>query len=357
MKRRQATARLLCAAGAGVLPLTALGQPRLRLTAATGHPAVFLWVKLLDEFFIPEVDRRLAAMSWQGPIDWTKAWGGTLVKLGNESRGLSEGIADVGIVATVFEAARFPLQNVSYVVPFGTDDVAIVGTVLAELHEQVPAMRDAWTQNNLVYLGGASLDSYHLWSRFPVRSIDDLKGRKISAPGPAANWIRNTGAVAVAGSLPTYYEDIKSGVSEGALSFSTGAWGARLHEVAPFITKVGIGSMFACALVVNKRRFDGLPPDVQRVLREVGAEYARRYADIQSRSASSLLDQAQAAGAKVTELSPGERQRWADTLPNVARAWADELDAKGLPGRQVLNAYIAGLKQRGAVLPRDWSAR
>ena len=28
-----------------------------RLTAAAGHPPVFLWIKLLDEFYLPEVDR------------------------------------------------------------------------------------------------------------------------------------------------------------------------------------------------------------------------------------------------------------------------------------------------------------
>ena len=67
----------------------------------------------------------------------------------------------------------------------------------------------------------------------------------VPAPGPSANWIRGTGAVAVAGNLNTYYEDIKSGVSNGVITFATGAWGAKVHEVAPYITKVNFGSQFA----------------------------------------------------------------------------------------------------------------
>jgi len=39
-------------------------QQTIRLTAAAGHPPVFLWVKLVDEFFIPEVDKRLAAAGY-----------------------------------------------------------------------------------------------------------------------------------------------------------------------------------------------------------------------------------------------------------------------------------------------------
>ncbi|MCL4744098.1 MAG: C4-dicarboxylate TRAP transporter substrate-binding protein [Burkholderiaceae bacterium] len=334
----------------------AQAQQSFKLTAAGGHPPVFLWVKLLDEFFIPEVDRRLAAAGGKVKVEWTKAWGGTLIKLGAESKGIADGVADVGFVGTIFEAARFPMQNVSYFTPFGSDNIATVTGIVADLQARIPAMGDAWTKNGLVYLGGAALDSYHIWTNFPIRSVDDLKGKKISAPGPAANWIRDTGAVAVAGSLNTYYEDIKSGVSNGAIVFSTGAWGAKLHEVAPHITKVNFGAMYAGGIAINKRRFDALPPEVQAVFREVGAEYSQRFAAAQAGAASALLAKMQEGGAKIAELSPAERKRWADTLPAVAKTWAADLQSKGAPGNEVLSGYIDGLKKAGTQLPRDWSA-
>jgi TRAP-type C4-dicarboxylate transport system substrate-binding protein len=336
---------------------SAQAQQVIKLTAAGGHPPVFLWVKLLDEFYIPEVDRRLAAAGNTHKVEWTKAWGGTLIKIGSESKGISDGVADFGFVGTLFEAAKFPMQNVSYVAPFGTENLGAVGAVVAAMQKSIPAMGDAWTKNGLVYLGGAALDTYHLWSNFPVKSIDDLKGKKISAPGPSANWIRNTGAVAVAGSLPTYYEDIKSGVSNGAITFSTGAWGAKLHEVAPYVTKVNFGAMFAGGVVMNKRRFDGLPPAVQQVFREVGAEYEKRFAEAQNATATALLQKMGEAGATISELPAAERKRWADTIPNVAQTWAADLQSKGAPGQEVLKAYMDGLKKSGANLPRDWSAQ
>ncbi len=357
MKRRIFQTSLLSAALVLGGLSTAQAQQSIRMTAAGGHPPVFLWVKLLDEFFIPEVDKRLAAEGNKHKIEWTKAWGGTLIKIGSESKGIADGVADIGFVGSLFEAARFPMQNVSYVAPFGTDDLGVVSATVADMQARIPAMADGWTKNGLTYLGGASLDTYHLWTNFPVKSIDDLKGRKISAPGPSANWIRNTGAVAVAGSLPTYYEDIKSGVSNGAITFSTGAWGAKLHEVAPYITKVNFGAMYAGGVAINKRRFDALPPEVQKVFRDVGAEYSKRFAAAQTAAANALLKQAEAAGAKVSELSPAERKRWADTIPNVAQTWADDLQSKGAPGHEVLKAYMDGLKKSGAVLPRDWSAK
>ena len=82
-RRLIASAALLAAAS---LAAPAHAQQTIRLTAAAGHPPVFLWVKLIDEFFIPEVDKRLAAAGGKTRIDWTRAWGGTLIKIGASRR-------------------------------------------------------------------------------------------------------------------------------------------------------------------------------------------------------------------------------------------------------------------------------
>ncbi len=344
---------LISAAFVDVGPATAKVET-IKLTAAAGHPPGFLWIRLLTEFFVPEVNKRLAA-GGKHKVEWTEAYGGTLIKLGSESAGIKDGIADLGFVSTIFEAAKFPLQNVSYMAPFGTDNIDLVTKVTTELQNSIPAMNDAWAKNNLVYLGGAALDTYHIWSTFPIRSIDDMKGRKISAPGPSANWVRNTGAVAVAGTLSTYYNDIKTGVSDGTLTFITGAWGAKVHEVAPFITKVNFGAMFAGGIAINKARFDKFPPEVQKIFREVGDEYSVRFAKAQAEAAEGLLQRMAAAGGKISELDPKERLRWAEVLPNVAKPWAADLDGKGLQGTAVLRGYMEGLKKAGASLPRDWT--
>lgn len=350
---------LLQALGAFVLvSLTspAMAQQTIKITMSAGHPPAFLWVKVLDEFFAPEVDKRLAAAGNKYKIEWTKAWAGTLAKVGQESVAIKDGVSDMGFVGTLFEAARFPLQNVTFYAPFGTNDVALTSRIIAELQEKYPQMNDAWAKNNLVYLGGASLDSYQLFTTFPVKSIDDLKGRKISAPGTAANWINGTGAVAVGGNLSTYFEDIKAGASEGALAFITGAWPAKLHEVAPFITRVNIGAMYAGGIAINRRKFDSLPPEVQKIFREVGLEFAARFAKLEIETAAALEQRMKDAGAKVQELDAAGRKKWADALPDIGKIWAKDLqDKQRLPAAAVLEDYMALLRKAQVELPRDWS--
>ncbi|MCC6608301.1 MAG: C4-dicarboxylate TRAP transporter substrate-binding protein [Burkholderiales bacterium] len=333
----------------------AQAQQVIKMTAAAGHPPVFLWVKTLDEVFIPEVDKRLAAAGGKYKIEWTRAYGGTLVKLGNESTAMKDGISDVGFVATIFEASKFPLQNVSYYAPFGSDDIAVVTNAIADLQKRIPAMNDAWGKNGLVYLGGAALDSYHLFAKFPVARYEDLQGKKINAPGPSANWVKNTGAVGVAGNLNTYYEDIKSGVSDGALTFATGAWSVKLQEVAPYIVKVNFGSQYAGGIAVNKRRFDRLPKEVQKAFVEAGQAYSTQFAKAQTELASQRMQEMVKAGGKIIELSDAERKRWADALPPIGKIWGAEMQAKGLPATEVLRGYMDALKKAGAKLPRDWA--
>lgn len=359
MTTRRRLLRTITAAPAALLtlrPPSARGQSqRLRVTVAAGHPPVFLWVKLLDEFFLPEVDRRLKAAGIPLEIEWNRAYGGTLAKLGSELDTMRDGISDAGFVSTVFEAAKMPLQNVSYVCPFGVEDVFLLASIVERLQESIAGMGQAWARHGLVYLGGAALDTYHVWSKKPIRGLADLEGLKLSAPGPSANWIKGTGAVAVAGTLTTYYNDIQTGVSDGALTFATGAAAARLHEVAPHVCKVGFGAMFGGAIAIAKRTLDKMPEAARAILVAVGRAWTRAYAEAQTALAERRMAEMVGAGARVLELDPAERRRWAETIPNVAKGWAQDLDRKGLPGTAVLEGYMKAQIEAGVPILRDWS--
>jgi TRAP-type C4-dicarboxylate transport system substrate-binding protein len=343
-------------AAALAMPAIARGQEVVKLTAIAGHPPVFLWVKLFDEMFITEVDKRLAASGAKVKIEWTKAYGGTLAKLGTELEAIRDGIADIGFVSSVFQAPQLPLQNVTYVAPFGSGDIATVTSVVEKLQDTIPAMGEAWTRNKQVFLGSAALDDYHLFTTFPVKSIDDLKGRKIMAPGPSANWVNGTGAVAVASTLPEYYNNMKTGVAEGVLTFVTGAVPIKLWEVAGHLTRTSFGAQYGGGLTIAQAKLGRLPAEAQKIFRDVGKDYSVAFAKAQAERVDAGLKTMQDAGLKVADLAPAERERWAKAIPNTAKKWAEDLEAKKLPGKAVLKGYMDGLKAAGVKVPRDWSA-
>ena len=330
------------------------GAEEYRLTIASSHTTALPWVGVMATHVVPESNRRLEAMGSPHSIRWTEAYGGSLYKFENTLEAVEIGLTDIGWVGTLWELSKMPLQNVTYYAPFVTDDFQMLYGIMNELHESVSALTDAWTSQNQRFLGGSVLDTYHLMTNFPVESVDDLRGRKILAPGPSATWHEGTGAVAVEGGLTTYYTQIQTGVADGVLTILTGAPPYRIHEVAPFITLVGIGGQLTGGMSINLDTWNALPDDIQTVLDTLGDEYSVGVANELGVRYERGLQSMQDDGATVTELSNEEKLKWLDGLPNIARRWAEATEERGIPALEVLSIYMEAVRARGGTPLRDW---
>src|SRR3546814_3622331 len=109
------------------------------------------------------------------------------MRLGSDATALNDGLGEIGCVSTIFAAPKFPLLNITYYTPFGTDDISIVSKVITTLQDKIPEMKAAWTKNNAVFLGATGLDAYYLFTKNPVEKPDDLKGLKINAQNGRAH--------------------------------------------------------------------------------------------------------------------------------------------------------------------------
>ena len=323
------------------------------VTVVAGHPPVFLWVKLLTETLIPTANKALEGTG--DSIKWTEAYAGTLAKVGGEIEAMDADLAQIGVVSSLFAPTLLPLQNVTYVTPFGSPEVDVAFGTVDKLHDELPEMREAWEKLDLEYLsGGFGLEDYLLMTKFPVNSIEDLKGRKIGAPGPAVNWLRNTGAVGVSGNLTTYYNDLQTGVIEGVIVFPTAAAAAKLHEQAKYVTMTNFGAQYAGAVVAKKSWFDAQPESIRNAIRQGVDAYAAAYKEELKKRLAGSLEAMKAGGAEFSELSAEARKEWAETLPPIAKEWAADLDGKGLAGTKVLDTYMSRLRESGFQPVRDW---
>lgn len=326
----------------------------IHLTIASSHSTGLAWIGTMQKLVVPETNRRLEARGSPFRVRWTEAYGGALYKYEHTLEAIEIGLTDMGWVGTLWELSKMPLQNITYFTPFSSEDYYAIVEVYNELHRTLPAMQAAWTAQNQRFLGANALDSYHLLTNFPVTSVADLRGHKILAPGPAAAWLEGTGAVAVDGGLTTYYTQLQTGVADGVLTILTGAPAYAIHEVAPYITLVGLGGQVSGSLSINLDTWSRLPKDVQEVLAELGPEYSRGVADELKRRYDEGLERMREEGAIVTSLPVEEKGKWVALLPDIAARWADATEARGFPAREVLNAYMEGIRARGGQPLRDW---
>jgi TRAP-type C4-dicarboxylate transport system substrate-binding protein len=359
MTTRRTLACLALAAALCAAALPARAQQTIKLTIASSHPTTLPWVGLMSTLFVPEVNKRVEALGKGYRIEWREAYGGQLYKANATLTSVEQGVTDIGWVFHNLEAAKMPLSQFGTVTPFTTDDVRIILAIANEMNERVPALRQEWERNNMVFLGATGVDTYHLFTKAPVKTYDDLKGRKISAPGSIGLWLRGSGAVPVDGALTSYYTDIQSGVSEGTLSIATGILPNKIYEVAPHITTVNIGALYIGGMAMNKDSFEKLPPELQKIVKDVGKEYSRVLGETLMQRYEGALKTMAEVGARqpvpvsVTPLAPAEREKWVRTLPNLAADWVRANAARG-PARDIVKAYMDALRARGVKPVRDW---
>lgn len=344
---------------AGMLALPAQGQETIDLTVASSHPTVVPWVGMIQTHFMARTDEILAE-SGNYKIEWNEAFGGQLYKANATLTSVEEGITDVGWVFSFLEQAKLPLSQASSNAPFASANPPAILAVMEELYETNEAFRKEWEQHNLKVLGFTATDLYDFYTKEPMTGIEDISGMKISAPGVLGNWLRGTGANAVDGALTTYYTDVQTGVSDGVLTLALGALPIKLYEVAPVINRFAAGGAFSGAIAINRDSWDALPEEVQNAMIEAGKYYTVSHGqDLVEKHEGALnrmveVGAGQSVPVQIVQMPEGELAEWANMLPNIAKEWAEPLDARGIPATDFLAAYMEGLRSRGETPVRDW---
>lgn len=336
---------------------SAHAQQTINLTVAAGHPEIFLWVKHIKETFIPAVDAELAKKG-EVKINWTQGYGGTIVKLGSETDAFQSGIMDVGQMSGVFNPATMGLLNLTYAMPFGPADARGVTTAVEKaLMDTEGALAKLEEATGVVYIGGGiAIDDYNIGSTKELTRIADFNGVKLGGAGPNLAWLAGTGAVGVQGSFVSFYNDIKTGVYDGYIGWMTAGVPAKLYEVAPNWNEVHFGAMYIGGWGVRKETWDTFSDDTKAAFRTAAAIYTKAYFDEQEARYEAAKKTMLDSGGKVVTLDAAERSAWIKALPNPTTAWAAAAEARGEPGKKVLEAYRDNLKAAGFTFERDYLA-
>lgn len=325
-------------------------QEVIKVTMASGQPAVFLWVKHLNQTFIPVVNAELAKAG-RYKVAWNEAYGGTLAKGGSELETMQHGISDAGAVVTAFHSSKMPLNNLTYVVPYGPTDANVVMKAMDSV-QRLPELTAEWNKYNLMYLGGFAIDDFNLVTRFPVNAMKDLIGKKLGAGGNNLAWLRNTGAVGVQGNIVDHYNNAKTGVADGAIGFLTSAVPAKLYEVMPYFTEVNMGSMYVGAVAVNRDRWSKFPEEVKDAFRKAGIAWQVAYHAEQGKQLEAALGAWTQGGGRIAKLTPAERLKLINAMPNLASIWINQ--AGGAPAKKVLGVYMEQIRATGFKFLRDF---
>ncbi len=347
---------LMGAALASVMALPVAAEETISAVVIDGYPDRALWVKEFTNFFIPEVDKRLAE-SGNYKMNWQENYGGSIVKPKGVLEGIQLGLGDIGIVTTIFHSSKLPSQGISGSTPFVASDSRAVAKAVDEIAREFPAMQNEFAAQNQVYLAtGVVLDTYQVFCTEPVSTVSDLEGRKVAGAGLNLRYLEGIkDAAGVRGGLTDFYNMLQTGLVDCAMLWPEAAKTFKIAEVAPYMLKADLGAVNSKTITVNSDYWAKLPDEVKDVLKAVAIDYRDHVAGIAMDRAAASRDAYTEAGGTIVEVSDEDRAAWANAMPNVAQEWAATLNENGEQGDEILAAYLGKLKDAGFTGVRDWT--
>ncbi len=182
-----------------------------------------------------------------------------------------------------------------------------------------------------------------LHTRKPIRSLAELKGKTIGCQNPQiAEALAALGASTTILEIPDAYAALDKGVVDGMAA----AWGvmssARLNEVAKFHTLLGICPSATHFLAHRALVWDKLTPEQQSVLKALEPVFQGMVArgNVLSSMDARFKEASAENGHEMIVWSDEDMKAMREKFRPIWDKWAADMEAKGLPGKAVLDDAI-----------------
>lgn len=257
-------------------------------------------------------------------------YGGTLGGFPITYDRVLDGVADIGFILTAFAKGKFRQQDVA-ALPFESKSSLAAASALWKIYEQGLTSREF---DAVKPLGIWTFPNSALNSKSPVRSLDDLKGHKVTVSNPiAGRTVVALGAAPVAMAPTEVYQAISRGLADMALMPFTGVATFKIGDVATHHVDAALGADSA-VVFINRKKWDSLPPQAKAAIDRFSylsfSQTLGRVTDAEwARSRGTLKD--------VTTLPAAEEARWRKLVAPVAEQWARETP----DGGKILAAFRA----------------
>ena len=324
--RLKAVCSILALAFGLALAAPPVASAETKLTYSIFFPPTHVQAKA-GESWAKEIEKRS-----KGSVKITVFPGGTLTPADQCYDGVVKGISDIGMSAFAYSRGRFPLME-ALDLPLGFPNGRVATRVANEfLKEMKPkALGDV----KVLYLHAHGPGLLH--TKKPVRTLEELKGMKIRSTGFSAKVVEALGAVPVAMPQPATYESLQKGVVEGTIGPIEVLKGWKQAEVIKSTTDcTDIGYTTVFYVVMNKKKWNALPKDIQKIFEDVSGEWIDVHGKAWDDSDAEGRQFTKSLGNQVITLPAAEMARWKKAVRPTIDEYIKDTEAKGLPAKKAV---------------------
>jgi len=325
---------LLAASGA------AASQETVNLRFASFLPATLPQTQT-DQWIADEVTRRSG-----GKLKITVFAGGTLGKPTELLKLASEGGVQMATTAPTYFQSQLPFLSATNSLPLVFRDAQQVQKVLPALYADTPALQEELRNMNLQPVFWHATDPYFLVCRTPVRSLADLKGKRVRTWGSdLPRLLQASGAIPVNLLPGDLYEALQKGTVDCSPFSISPAVGLKLHEVAKYVSAMNVGSAGGWPIFFNKKAWDALSSENRKLILDVSREAAKFQMDRFTQSEADARKVMKAAGVEFIEFP--DQAKLEAGAPDFIGEWAArmEKDGKGAQASAMARRWRELLKQ------------
>lgn len=214
-----------------------------------------------------------------------KIYAGSLLSFQEASAGVRDGIADVSLLFMSYFPAEYPRSNMmseltmllelTEVTP-DKAGIAYVGALSEYIMRHCPECADEFKRQNQVFLGGGGSPPYWLLCNKPVRTLSELKGKRLRAGGAQwSRWANALGGTPVSIAANEMYEGLSQGIIDCSMAVTTELTVWSLNEVVTDITLQVPGGVYgASATNFNANTWRGLSEQQRKAVMRASALFS-----------------------------------------------------------------------------------
>ncbi|KUO61385.1 MAG: ABC transporter substrate-binding protein [Gracilibacter sp. BRH_c7a] len=249
--------------------------------------------------------------------------------------GVINGISDLGLSCFSYTRGSFPVLEVFELPGITYANSKVASKVAWEGIKQLNPQEVQDTKLLMVFTTGPG----DLYTKVPVRSLDDLQGLELRATGLSAKTLEALGATPVAMAQSEAYESLAKGVVKGNLGPVEVLEGWKQAEVTEYLTMTPFLYNTLFFITMNLDQWNSLDPKDQAAVETVSEKFFEETAmslwDKQNESA--LKYAVDEKGMEVINLSQEEQEKWISLVKPIQDEYVAQMNEKGQPGQEILD--------------------
>lgn len=303
----------------------------IKLTYSNFFPPAHIQSRLA-EAWCKEVNKRT-----DGRVQVDYFAGQTLTKAQQNYDGVVAGLSDIGFSVLAYTRGRFPVMA-AVDLPLGYKNGKVATQVINAVYQKF--MPKELQDTQVMYLHAHGPGLVHTKGK-PVRRLEDMKGLKFRAHGTSAEVATALGGTPVPKPMPETYEMLQKGVVDGALYPIESDKGWKLGEVTKYCT-LDFGAAYTTGfyVVMNKDKWKSLPPDIQKVIMQINAEWIVKHGQAWDDSDEEGKQFFLSKGGQYISLGDKEMDRWEKAVAPILDAYIQDMQKQGINGREIVDFTI-----------------